>query len=60
MLSQILETGEEVRLQRNALSVTAHPTGLESVSVPRSSQRVNLCADLQLAAAGPHWLASVV
>ncbi|KAK9785602.1 hypothetical protein WJX73_001232 [Symbiochloris irregularis] len=26
----ILETGEEVRLQRNALSVTAHPTGLES------------------------------
>lgn len=33
LLLQRLASGEEVRLQRNALSVVELPTGLESVSL---------------------------
>ena len=41
-MPQVLSSGEEVRLQRNALSVVEHPTGLESVSIGIVCWTVNL------------------
>ena len=51
---QVLSTGEEVRLQRNALNVLEHPTGLESVSIgQRLGQAVGV---LPLCIARAHYV----